>query len=1248
MQLLAGHENGIQVRTPIKLLIWLLAGISALLVVLVSLLVFIDANLYRTRIEQHVSTAFGRKVVLEGPLNLEPSLTPRFTVNGLKITNPDWASRPFLATVDKFDIRVSLLPLLRGRLEIVSLEFRGVDLLLEKTTDGTNNFTFGASGEPAALPTIEHMSLYDAAIAYAAPEGPVRRLHMAQVSARKVPGQLVELDADTTLNTLPMAISLRSEPRNDGQPNGPWHVTLLVESGDISLRVEGSLANPANWHQGEYRFDLKGRRLDDLETISGVTLPGVEPIELGANIRFSLDEYLAVSDLTGQLGASDIQGNLHWDMSTSPPAIKVRLESQQLQAGDFGIGDPQTRNADQGHTEFWNQPLAISTLGAVNLDIEVQVQRLDGLAKPAQDIVLTAYADREQLRFAVDRATMEDAHITAEAAVPWGERLMALVPQAVSLKSLLQHAELDIRAQATGAIHRYETTLMGEPLDIELSSIELTARPDNALVIRAEAALNEKPVTVKLQSEPLAALVQSPAGPWQTLALEVRGNDIRLDATGSVAHPLEAEGFDVRYALSGPDIDVLLPLQGAWSLTGHYADKPDRHVIDELKVTLGRSDIGGRIVLHQGGQRPRLAANLDSGQLHVDEILQDTVGETPAIADLDQPLDIGELGAVDLDVEVRVQQLEGLAKPVQNVLLSVHANEQNLTLEPVRATLAGARLDARARLPWGERLAALGKNGVSITQLVQHADLALQAQVPDELLHYQVAVMGHPADLALAGLEASARPGEALQVDATATLDGKPVQVKLEVEPLAKLLQRPTGPWQDLALEVQGGDISLQASGSVERPFEARGFDIQYSLRGAEIDTLLPLSNLVLPLSGAYSLTGHFADLPDRVVFDKLKITSGSSDIGGRISVYHGEQRSRVVANLDSEQIYLRELLPVSETEAVPKAEQRVIPEYNLPIERMREIDGELHFKGKRLRTAAGDLGDISFSATLQDGVFRLDPFRVRGWAGALIESGATIDASQDPPKIAWQWVARQLNYGAVLEQSGFAETVEGTLDITLNLSGSGRTRYEFLGNADGQLVIVGQEGRFGSRQLDLWGSDLVTTMLSREWHRENVTDINCLVARVRIEDGIASSDDLLADTQRITIGAAGTLDLESEELNLVLAPRPKQASLISLTSPVQITGTLTSPEVEVTVLPRNRMAAAGTGLLAGLVNPGYLLFTFSRTGSGQANPCAAAVEEAMVMKGRADELDALPATVSPKRFSLLPGCTPARQRPAQ
>jgi len=77
-------------------------------------------------------------------------------------------------------------------------------------------------------------------------------------------------------------------------------------------------------------------------------------------------------------------------------------------------------------------------------------------------------------------------------------------------------------------------------------------------------------------------------------------------------------------------------------------------------------------------------------------------------------------------------------------------------------------------------------------------------------------------------------------------------------------------------------------------------------------------------------------------------------------------------------------------------------------------------------------------------------------------------------------------------------------------------------------------------------------------------------------------------------------------------------------------------------------MAAAGTGMLAGLINPGYLIFAFSQTGAGQGNTCETAVAETMALKtGAQDQTDDIPSE-APARFSLIPGCTRSRQRPEQ
>jgi uncharacterized protein involved in outer membrane biogenesis len=152
-------------------------------------------------------------------------------------------------------------------------------------------------------------------------------------------------------------------------------------------------------------------------------------------------------------------------------------------------------------------------------------------------------------------------------------------------------------------------------------------------------------------------------------------------------------------------------------------------------------------------------------------------------------------------------------------------------------------------------------------------------------------------------------------------------------------------------------------------------------------------------------------------------------------------------------------------------------------------------------------------------------------------------------------------------------------------------------------------------RRIDLWAADLIPTMLSTQWQREDVTETNCIVAHIEVKKGQAEIEDLLLDTQRITIAASGILNLETEELEIIVAPRPKRASLVSLANPVRIRGTLAEPEASVTRIPRGTRLA-GAGLLAGLVNPAFLIFALADTGTGEANPCDAAVERAREAAG--------------------------------
>jgi hypothetical protein len=190
-------------------------------------------------------------------------------------------------------------------------------------------------------------------------------------------------------------------------------------------------------------------------------------------------------------------------------------------------------------------------------------------------------------------------------------------------------------------------------------------------------------------------------------------------------------------------------------------------------------------------------------------------------------------------------------------------------------------------------------------------------------------------------------------------------------------------------------------------------------------------------------------------------------------------------------------------------------------------------------------------------------------------------------------------------------DLIEGRADLYVNLSGPGATRRTFLANADGGITIIAGPGKITGRRLDLWASDLIPTLLSPRWQRQPVTEMNCMVAHIDLQKGLAKIEDILLDTRRITIAGSGMVDLETEEMDVLLAPRPKRASLVSLANPVEITGTLSQPEVSVARLPRSRWIGRGVGIAGSLINPAFLVLVLSDTGTGVANPCVAAVERA-------------------------------------
>src|ERR1700730_671574 len=98
-----------------KTLRWVGITVGGLVVVIVLVLAVADWNLLKHPIERMASAKSGRTVTIAGDLNVHIwSWTPTITLNGLTLGNPPWEVNRPMAKIERLEIRLKLLPLLKG------------------------------------------------------------------------------------------------------------------------------------------------------------------------------------------------------------------------------------------------------------------------------------------------------------------------------------------------------------------------------------------------------------------------------------------------------------------------------------------------------------------------------------------------------------------------------------------------------------------------------------------------------------------------------------------------------------------------------------------------------------------------------------------------------------------------------------------------------------------------------------------------------------------------------------------------------------------------------------------------------------------------------------------------------------------------------------------------------------------------------------------------------------------------------
>ena len=252
-----------------KVILILFIGLLLFVVVAVVALLFVDPTVFRGQIEARASAAFGRQFQIDGPISLERTLRPRIVIEDISIGNPAWASREHFTKVEKIGVQVALFPLLRGELTVLDVLFTGVEVFIEEGPDGSNNYTFGDSGgsrEPRGLPSIEELKIQDAIIYHRSADASMNRYEIAEARLWNIPGQPERIEAKGFARGMPYTILFAADtPAELSGPQNPWSVRLDMQGPDMSLAVEGRMAQAFAWNKFDYRITISGKQVDSKE-----------------------------------------------------------------------------------------------------------------------------------------------------------------------------------------------------------------------------------------------------------------------------------------------------------------------------------------------------------------------------------------------------------------------------------------------------------------------------------------------------------------------------------------------------------------------------------------------------------------------------------------------------------------------------------------------------------------------------------------------------------------------------------------------------------------------------------------------------------------------------------------------------------------------------------------------------------------------------------------------------------------------
>lgn len=487
--------------------------------------------------------------------------------------------------------------------------------------------------------------------------------------------------------------------------------------------------------------------------------------------------------------------------------------------------------------------------------------------------------------------------------------------------------------------------------------------------------------------------------------------------------------------------------------------------------------------------------------------------------------------------------------------------------------------------------------------------------------------------------KASKEDAKPFRIEGKGTINDQPFELKVAGGPLMNL--EPEHPYP-FKLDITAGDIKVDSDGRVLKPFSLAELEFDVSLSGTDLAEGFYLTQLALPNTPPFRLHAHIARNGMRVGVTDIAGKVGESDLQGKLDIDATRKRPFVKGDLVSQRLRMRDLAaslggakPKSgnsldakgqtvEAEKQPREPKekapppdpnaRLFPDAHLQVDRVRAMDGDVHFRAKSIEAGSLPFKQVALHVKLDNGVLALEPVAFEMPQGH-VTGNVKIDARKNVPKVHIDVRVKDIQLDQ-LKGKGKGKAPDGpaplggVMEARAVIDGTGDSVHSVMSNANGMLTAVLPNGEVRSAFAELTGINVAKGVGLLLTNPNDRAEIRCGVAQFNIRDGLMSAENLTFDTQNVLITGKGDIKLGPEELNLQIKGEPKKVRLTRLRTPIEVKGHLLKPSVGVDVGSTVKQGAIAAALGA-VVTPVAAVLAFVDPGLAKDQNCAAMLAEA-------------------------------------